>query len=298
MIPNGPGMQVRSLARIGNVAAAFKACLKAEFPRFSVQRLFACFIIPSGGVERGRGSSGGVEPGVGPSGGVEPRPTDSALHQLRMLAGYLQLDPAREEQLVAQFLQYYPRVVRRCARGLCSKGAWSLELAPAGMTELRRLYCMMVGFFVSETECERLFSVEQRRKPSPMKIAARADILKIKTDGLPLSSLTAGGRPVGGFWFRAQEKYAELHGTRVMKKTVKGYKSKNKKMGNRDERHTLTSFARKRLKAVHEFLVAAERAEALSPRAKALTSRILSPSRRCFQTRLSTWGASVRARRS
>ena len=81
---------------------------------------------------------------------------------------------------------------------------------------------MMVGFFVSETECERLFSVEERRKPSRLNVAARADILKIKTDGLPLSSLTAGGRPVGSFWFRAQEKYAELHGTRVMKKTDQG----------------------------------------------------------------------------
>ena len=201
------------MARIGNVAAAFQACLNAEFPRFSVQRLLGCFIVPSGT------SAGGVDPGVEPSGGVGPgqQPIRKALEQLRLLARYLQMDPAREEQLVAEFLQYYHRVVRRCAPGLCSRDAWALELGPAGETELRRIYCMVVGFFVSETECERLFSVEQRRKASPMKIQARADILKIKTDGLPLSSLTAGGRPVGGFWFRAQEKYAELHGTRVMK---------------------------------------------------------------------------------
>ena len=209
-----------------------------------------------------------------------------ALRQLRLLARYLQMDPAREERLVAEFLQYYPRVVRRCAPGLCSRGAWALELAPAGETEVRRIHCMVVGFFVLETECERLFSVEQRRKPSPMKIAARSDILTIKTDGLSLASLTAGGRPVGSFWFRAQEKYAELHGTRVMKKPIKVYKNKNKKMKNRDERHTLTSFARKHLKAVRDFFMVAARAKALSPRAKALTSRILFRSRPCLQTRL------------
>ena len=71
---------------------------------------------------------------------------------------------------------------------------------------------------------------------------------------MPLSLLTAGGRPVGDFWFRAQDKYAELHGTREMKTPIKVYNSKGTKMRNRDERHTLTSFARKRLQAVHEFV--------------------------------------------
>jgi len=241
--------QIRSMARLGNVAEAFVACLKAEFPRFSVQRLLGCFLVPSG-VGPGDESAGGVGPGGGPPGAGGPAPT--AVNQLRRLARYLQMDPAREEQLVAEFRTYYPRVVRRCASGECApRDAWALELAaPANENELRPILRMMIGFFVSETECERLFSVENRRKASPMKSSARADILKIKTDGLPLSSLVIGGRPVGGFWFRAQAKYAELHGTRVMKRPIKEYETKGKKMGNRDERSTVTSFARKRLKAV------------------------------------------------
>ena len=157
-------------------------------------------------------SAGGADPGV---------PSPTARNQIRLLARYLQMSAAREGRLLAEFSQYYPRAVRRCARGLCSRDAWALELAPAGTAELRCIFCMVVGFFLSETECERLFSVELRRKPSRMKVAAREDILKIKTDGLPLSLLTAGGRPVGDFWFRAQEKYAKLHGTRVMKNRLR-----------------------------------------------------------------------------
>jgi len=184
--------QIRSMARLGNVAEAFVACLKAEFPRFSVQRLLGCFLVPSG-VGPGDESAGGVGPGGGPPGAGGPAPT--AVNQLRRLARYLQMDPAREEQLVAEFRTYYPRVVRRCASGECApRDAWALELAaPANENELRPILRMMIGFFVSETECERLFSVENRRKASPMKSSARADILKIKTDGLPLSSLVIGG---------------------------------------------------------------------------------------------------------
>ena len=39
--------QVRCMARIGNTSAAFRTCLDAEFPRFSVQRLLGCFVAPS-----------------------------------------------------------------------------------------------------------------------------------------------------------------------------------------------------------------------------------------------------------
>jgi len=242
--------KVLAMARIANVAAACRLSIQAEFPRFSVQKLLACFLLPVAVTP--------VPEAVTPS--------EDNCTRLRLLVRYLQWSPEREAQTLALYHRVYPVVAAKRATLRCSsRDAWALVLAKAPKTnDLRVLICMVIGFLVSETECERLFSVAGNRKKACLNAAEATQftVLKCKVDGLPLSVVAPDGEPVGLFWDRIQSAYAKLHGVRRMQR-LKEYSNKGKKRKTPESKtkNTVTNFTRQRLKRIR-FLCRSARATA------------------------------------
>ena len=95
---------------------------------------------------------------------------------------------------------------------------------------------MVIGFLLTETECERNFARERNQHAGRPRLGmeGRRSGLKVMLDGLALDRLQCDGFPVGRFWHRVQDKYAQLFGTRILH-TFKRREDKGKRRQKEDE---------------------------------------------------------------
>ncbi len=201
-----------AIARVANVADAIRVCLRAEYPRFGVQRLFGCFLLEPPGDTRWR-----LAPNPEGLASEEARVTD-----VRLLCRYTQRSVQEEERCVAQYRRWFPLAMKtKRELGLSDRDTWAKLVLEQGAraAELKRLLLMMLGFLLTETECERNFALEKRANEARPRshVATRHQCLKIILDGLPCERIiVCNAEVVGDFWRRVQNKYAELYGTRQL----------------------------------------------------------------------------------
>jgi len=213
--------------------------IAAEFPHCAAQRCFGAFLLTP------------------PSGGLAP-PTEHMLNQVRLLGAYRQLSEAHVDELAAEYKKAYPSVAQRAhAQKLSDRDAWAQHAGLGGVSPLAELIYIMLGFIVSETQCERDFardvaSLNTRRLK--MGGARRFHCIKIMADGLPLDLLVKGSEPVGRLWTRAQNMYAKMHGTRkiVSMRPREDRGIKRTKPATRAGKDMVATFKRQRAKAMQD----------------------------------------------
>ena len=119
---------VECMARVANVATACRELLDSQFPRFGVQQLFSCFLLP----ETVQAHAAAPEGECG---------------QVILLARYLQWSKEQERELEREYRLAYPRVAARTVLKQCSsRDAWALELSGKPVTPLRSLLCLVLFF--------------------------------------------------------------------------------------------------------------------------------------------------------
>ena len=130
------------------------------------------------------------------------------------------------------------------------RDAWARVATMPRFRKLKRVICIMLGFLLTETECERTF-VEERTvhsgRPS-MDPNTRFECLKVKTDGLPFHELHEDGKPVNNFWRCCQDAYAKRFSTKHLRDVnPRSDRGKHrKKEYQRDSKNAVASFKRKR----------------------------------------------------
>ncbi len=210
VVVKNPGAAAVSecVARIANLAGAIRRNLLAEFPSFAIQMLFACFLWRG---QDGRGSGADA---------CHPSGAEKRVANLKAICRHMRWSPEQEEACVAQYRYYFPRTQALAGtEGLGHRDAWAkFALTETSAPELRAVVRLLLGFLISETACERHFSAERRQyqQRPRMEDSTREDGLEIMLDGPPLAKLVIQGQPVGNFWHRVQDKYAELFGTKVL----------------------------------------------------------------------------------
>jgi hypothetical protein len=121
--------------------------------------------------------------------------------------------------------------------------------------ELRKLFGVVAGFLLTETECERNFAVERRQSSGRprMNPETRFTGLKIMVDGVPFSRLQVDGRPTNDFWQCCQNRYAEKFGTKRLGDTkTRSDAGKQHRIQKRrhDGKFTMASIRRDRKEAL------------------------------------------------
>ena len=144
------------------------------------------------------------------------------------------------------------------------RDAWARVAAIPRFRKLKRVICIMLGFLLTETECERTFAEERvvhsgRPRMDP---DTRFECLKVKTDGLPFCELQEDGKPVNDFWRCCQDAYAKRFGKRRLcdVKRRSDYGTHRETEYKRDGKNTVTSFKRKRQEVLHRAQEACPRA--------------------------------------
>ena len=121
--------------------------------------------------------------------------------------------------------------------------------------ELRKLFGIVAGFLLTETECERNFAVERRQSSGRprMNPETRFTGLKIMVDGVPFSRLQVDGRPINDFWQCCQDRCAQKFGTKRLGDTKTrsdaGKKHRTQKR-RQDGKFTMASIRRDRSEAL------------------------------------------------
>ena len=220
-------------AHVANVAAGILTYLKAEFPDFSVQARFSCFQLS--------------------------RESDPAtLKELLQIMGW---SLERRHACVEQYLVVWTMAKQlKTDKNLIDTQAWECALGsacPENHEELRDILSILFSFLISETECERTFSLERKQFESRPRLSAgmRHAGLKVMTDGAPLDCLQRDGRPIGLFWQAVQQRYAGKFGCRFLLKTrARGDKGIKRPLlcARRGGKVTLAHIQRKRALAVSQ----------------------------------------------
>ena len=114
---------------------------------------------------------------------------------------------------------------------------------------------MILGFLLTETECERNFAEERRAyegRPR-LQVETRFHGLKVMLDGLPFDRLQQTGEPVGDFWRKCQDRYADKFGTRRLgDRATRKDKSTTRATGGKvGGKRTVAGFKRERAEALH-----------------------------------------------
>ena len=224
----------RCIAIVANVAAALREALNAEFPHFSVQRLFGAFELK----------------------GAAPHPDQREnVQKIVDLLGWPQAD---RRACCQEFPDAFAKAYReKQAKELCDRDAWAKVVAvDKSKVKMKLVVCMVLGFLLTETECERNFAEERRAHSGRPRLQpeARFHGLKVMLDGLPFDRLQQDGVMVGDFFRKCQDRYAEKFGARRLgDRAVR----KDKGMTRSGERkicgeYTVTGFKRARAKALHE----------------------------------------------
>ena len=173
-------------AHVANVADGILKYIKGEFPDFCAQAHFVCFRLH------------------------QPQP-----HRLQELLVVLGWDGGTAARCVQQYNAVWPRAIAvKQQKQLPDTDCWVCafaEVCPCEHTELRDILGVVVSFLVSETECERNFSVERRQFEHRPRLSAslRSAGLKVMVDGVPLKDLQCDGVPRGDFFPVVQNRYAE-----------------------------------------------------------------------------------------
>ena len=220
-------------AHVANVAEGILTYLKAEFPDFSAQAKFSCFQL-----------------------GGESDP--ATLKQLLQVMGW---SHERSIACEEQYMAVWPIAKRvKKDKNLTDAQAWDCSLGPLrpeNHEELRDIISILCSFLISETECERNFSLERKQFEGRPRLSAEMRFagLKVITDGAPLEWLQRDGRPVGRFWQAIQQRYAEKFGCRFLL-TVAPRRDKGVKRPHvgktRGGKVTLSHIQRQRAQAVRQ----------------------------------------------
>ena len=227
----------QSIAIVANVAAALGAALNAEFPDFSVQRLFCAFELKD----------------------ASPHPYQTeCLQKIVDLLGWAQ---AERNACCHEFVDAFRKSYReKQGKGLCDRDAWAKVVAvDKTKVKMKLVICMVIGFLLTETECERNFAEERRAHAGRPRLqpGTRFHGLKVMLDGLPFDRLQQAGELVGDFWRKCQDRYAEKFGTRRLGDRAVRKDKGTTRAGGRKSRgeYTVTGFKRARAKAVHEEVI-------------------------------------------
>ena len=160
-------------------------------------------------------------------------------------------------QLVAQFHASYGRA--RCYKHrdhVCDRDAWGMVvMKEPSKRDLRKMFGVVAGFLLTETECERNFVVERRQSSARprMNPGTRHMGLKIMVDGVPFSRLQVDGQPINDFWQCCQDRYAEKFGTKRLgdrKTRSDAGKHHHTPKRRRDGKFTMASIRRDRREAI------------------------------------------------
>ena len=222
------------IAKVANVAAALQAALNAEFPNFSVQRLLSAFELN----------------------GDTPAP--SQIERLRKIIDLLGWPLAERRACLHEFADAFKKAHKeKQAKGVCDRDAWAKVVAvDKSKATMKRLICMALGFLLTETECERNFAEERRAHEGRPRLLPKTRFhgLKVMLDGLPFERLQQGGEPVGDFWRKCQDRYAEKFGVRRLgdRETRKDKGTTRAGTPKTLAKRTVTGFKRERAKALHE----------------------------------------------
>ena len=144
------------------------------------------------------------------------------------------------------------------------RDAWARVATMPPFKKLKRVICILLGFLLTETECERTFAEERtvhsgRPRMDPN---TRFECLKVKTDGLPFHELHEDGKPVNNLWRCCQDAYAERFGTKHLRDVnPRSDRGEHRKTYQRDGNTTIASCKRKRQRVLH-------RAQEACPRAR------------------------------
>ena len=226
------------IAKVANVAAALRAALNAEFPNFSVQRHFSAFEL--------RGVT----------------PTASQAEGLQKIVDLLGWPQAERRACVLEFPDAFGKAYKekqakkKQGHDLSDRDAWAKVVAvDKSKATLKRVVCMILGFLLTETECERNFAEERRAyegRPR-LQVETRFHGLKVMLDGLPFDRLQQAGEPVGDFWRKCQDRYADKFGTRRLgDRATRKDKSTTRATGGKvGGKRTVAGFKRERAEALH-----------------------------------------------
>ena len=224
----------KCIATVANVATALRAALNAEFPHFSVQRLFGAFELK----------------------GAAPHPDQREhLQKIVDLLGWSQAD---RHACCQEFPNAFEKAYKeKRGKGLCDRDAWAKVVAvDKSKVKMKSVICMVLGFLLTETECERNFAEERRAHSGRPRLQpeTRFHGLKVMLDGLPFDRLQQAGEPVGDFWRKCQDRYAEKFGTRRLGDRKERSDKGTARAGGRETcgEYTVTGFKRDRAKAIHE----------------------------------------------
>ena len=118
---------------------------------------------------------------------------------------------------------------------------------------------MALGFLISESACERNFSLDELQcegRRTSLAPSTRFSGLKIMVDGPPLSRLDAD---CPSFWRKVQDRYVQKHGSKVfsgpMKRRKDAGQSRAGKKRQREGKETVTAFLAKRRQVVQAPLI-------------------------------------------
>ncbi len=203
----------------------------------------------------------------------EQGPTTLRVNLLKYLARVMQMSPATEATLAGEFVKLYPVALsKKNAEELSDLEAWlGVALVPASTVlpgsegtalpgagtvlpgPLPQILRIVRSFLLTETECERDFARERQlcsNRPA-LSPESRFAGLKVMLDGLPLEKLVdeRSARPVGPFWSRVQDRYAERYGTKCLQGLTPRCdigKKKGEGLRKRGGRETITAFKAKR----------------------------------------------------
>jgi len=200
----------RCAARIANLGDAFAHALLAEVPECSPLALCSALRLPK---------SLGED-----DGGLAPTPPATKCQQLGLMARYLKWPAAQEDRLVQEFTEAWPRATRFYVADANTThlDAWCREAAQlpkdSPLREIVLLYPLC--FLYSESQCERDFAKDLAAigtKRVRMGAHRRYGTLKIVADGLPADYVAQADQPRTTFLKRAQDAYAKLFGSRVVR---------------------------------------------------------------------------------
>ncbi|MCP4243102.1 MAG: hypothetical protein GY772_21320, partial [bacterium] len=193
---------------------------------------------------------------------------------VKCLARVMKMSPATETTLAGEFVTWYPAAFKKKQEEKVSDmEAWlGVTMAPAGTAlpgpqgtaspgpqgtalpgPLLQILRIIRSFLLTETECERDFARERQQCANRPALSPESRFagLKVMLDGLPLDKLVdaRSGRPVGPFWGRVQDRYAEKYGAKCLHALTprrdsgtKEEEGKRKRAG----RQTITAFKAKR----------------------------------------------------
>ena len=121
---------------------------------------------------------------------------------------------------VQQYKEAFPRAAQRQKFEKTALECWSWVVRenPARTPELASIVGLTSCFLISETECERTFSMERRQFDHRPKLSPtmRFAGLKVMVDGVGLDELQSHGEPRSTFWECVQNRYADTFGSRFL----------------------------------------------------------------------------------